>query len=662
MDTVLFQSLLDFIGQHPLLTGLIVFLVAFTESLAIVGLFMPGAVLMFAFGMLIGGGQINFVDAFIWAVLGAVAGDGLSFWLGRHYHQRLKVMWPFRRYPRLIARGCDFFAKHGSKSILLGRFVGPVRPIIPAIAGMMEMSSAKFFLVNLLSALLWAPAYLLPGMAFGASLSLAAEVAGRLVILLLLLLGLSIITIWLVRHAVSFLQPRSNPLMHRLLRRTHDIPYLGDITEAMLDPKHPETRVLGGLFLLFIITSISFAVLFQNQISGGDSATFTIAVHNLIQTLRTDWADNIMLWFTRFGSLYFLLPFSLLLALVLGISKDRATPLYLLGLLLISQLTVLLLKSTTAIERPVSLYSGLHQYAFPSSHSLMAVVIFGFLSVFIASRLASHWRWLAYSLAALISIIVAFSRLYLGMHWINDVVAGILIGLTWIAIAGIAYRRHHLCTLQARHLLLLTVIAFLLSNIGYSLFAPQHIRTLPVTEQPLQALQTTQWLQQAWQRLPQVRKDLRGVNDHPFNLQWADHAEEISAYLMSSGWQTAKRLTATNALRFLAPTSKIGELPIPGHIHDSQTQSLLYSRQLDDSSLLMIRLWPSSFSLNSHAPIWFGNVSIMQMKDQLGWLKLLRTQDNFAHALSLFQSENSALCKHPAVRHAPTLCASGERK
>lgn len=658
MDSALFQALLEFINQHPLLTGLIVFIVAFTESLAIVGLFMPGAVLMFAFGMLIGGGQIAFIDAFVWAVLGAVAGDGLSFWFGRHYHQQLKVMWPFRRYPRLIARGSDFFAKHGSKSILFGRFVGPVRPIIPAIAGMMEMPSLQFFLVNLLSALLWAPAYLLPGMAFGASLSLAAEVAGRLVVLLLILLSLSVITIWIVKRVVSFLQPRSNPVIYRLLRRKHNIPYIDAITEAMLNPAHPETRVLGGLFLLLLVTSISFAFVFQNQLSGGASDTLTIAVHNLIQTLRTDWADSLMLWLTRYGSLYFLLPFTLSLALILALFRDRATPLYLLGLLLISQLTVLLLKTTTAIERPLTLYSGLHQYSFPSSHSLMAVVVFGFLAVVIAARLPVNWRWLAYSLSALISTIVAFSRLYLGVHWLSDVVAGMLIGLIWIAIAGIAYRRHHRCKLQTRPLLILFTISFLLANISYTQLAPQQIQAPVVAQQAQQLLGLSSWQQQQWRDLPAIRKDLRGINDHPFNLQWAADEATINRQLIETGWQPGTRLTATNALRYLSPTSSIDELPIPTHIHDSRSQGLLFSRKLDDNSLLLIRLWPSSFSLSTQQPIWFGNVSIMHLDNPWGWLRLLRTQSDFSRALSLFQNEKHITCMEINEGHAPLLCAA----
>jgi len=68
---------------------------------------------------------------------------------------------------------------------LFGRFVGPVRPVIPAVAGMMQMPAGRFLAVNVASALVWAPAYLLPGIAFGASLELAAEVAGRLAVLVL---------------------------------------------------------------------------------------------------------------------------------------------------------------------------------------------------------------------------------------------------------------------------------------------------------------------------------------------------------------------------------------------------------------------------------------------------------------------------------------------
>ena len=68
-----------------------------------------------------------------------------------------------------------FFEKYGGKSVAFGRFVGPMRAVIPLVAGMMGMPTGRFLAANILSAIVWAPVYLLPGIVFGASLELAAE-------------------------------------------------------------------------------------------------------------------------------------------------------------------------------------------------------------------------------------------------------------------------------------------------------------------------------------------------------------------------------------------------------------------------------------------------------------------------------------------------------
>ncbi|MEW8397374.1 MAG: phosphoesterase PA-phosphatase, partial [Candidatus Thiodiazotropha sp.] len=94
-----FTPLLTWIGENPFWAGLAVFLVAFSESVAIVGLLIPGVVMMFGFGALIATGILEFWPVFWWAVAGAVVGDGLSFWLGRHFQERLQGFWPFNRHP-----------------------------------------------------------------------------------------------------------------------------------------------------------------------------------------------------------------------------------------------------------------------------------------------------------------------------------------------------------------------------------------------------------------------------------------------------------------------------------------------------------------------------------------------------------------------------------
>jgi membrane protein DedA with SNARE-associated domain len=127
----LFYQLLDWVAQNPLWSGVVIFLVAMSESLAIVGLIVPGVIIMFGIGALIAAGAIEFWSAMAWAVAGAVVGDGLSFWLGRHYRDRLTAMWPFSRYPSSLEQGVAFFNKYGGKSVAFGRFFGPVRAVIP---------------------------------------------------------------------------------------------------------------------------------------------------------------------------------------------------------------------------------------------------------------------------------------------------------------------------------------------------------------------------------------------------------------------------------------------------------------------------------------------------------------------------------------------------
>jgi len=154
--------------QSPLLSPALIygslFLIALIESLLVVGLLLPGGMMMIVAGALIAAGHLSFTLTVCATILGAILGDGISFWLGHHYGDKLHQRWPFTRYPQLWQRGHDFFAKHGGKSVFLGRFIGPIRPLIPAVAGVMGMPSAYFLLMNILSAALWAPVYLAPGM------------------------------------------------------------------------------------------------------------------------------------------------------------------------------------------------------------------------------------------------------------------------------------------------------------------------------------------------------------------------------------------------------------------------------------------------------------------------------------------------------------------
>jgi len=181
------DTILQAIQQNAEWAWLIVFVIAFVESAAVVGLFMPGWVLLVGIGTMIGADVLDFLPIVISAYLGAVIGEYLSYLLGYHYHEPILKWRLFSRHQSLIEHSRHFFEKHGAIGVFFGRFLGPVRAVLPFIAGVCEMPQKTFFWVNLSSGLIWAPLYLIPGVLVGAAFDLEKETAMQLLFILVLI-------------------------------------------------------------------------------------------------------------------------------------------------------------------------------------------------------------------------------------------------------------------------------------------------------------------------------------------------------------------------------------------------------------------------------------------------------------------------------------------
>ncbi|MBC7618564.1 MAG: DedA family protein, partial [Candidatus Saccharibacteria bacterium] len=142
------QDLIDFFSQHPALALGAVFAASLLESVAVIGTVIPGSTVVVAGGILIGLRVLNPWWVAGLAVIGAILGDGFSYWLGHRYHDRLREWWPLRAHPAMFERGQAYFAVHGGKSVFLGRFLGPLRAIVPVVAGMSDMPVLRFTVVN----------------------------------------------------------------------------------------------------------------------------------------------------------------------------------------------------------------------------------------------------------------------------------------------------------------------------------------------------------------------------------------------------------------------------------------------------------------------------------------------------------------------------------
>jgi undecaprenyl-diphosphatase len=638
METYL-APLLEWLQQHPHWAGFAVFLTAMLESLLLVGLFLPGSVLMFGFGALVAAGAMELWPTLLWAVLGAVAGDGTSFLIGRHFHQRLRVMWPFYKYPRLMARGVDFFHHHGGKSIILARFVGPVRPILPAVAGMLNMPTGRFFLFNAFSAVLWAPAYLLPGLMFGASMGLAAEIAGRLALLLALLIAVLWFSLWLVWRLLRLLQPHASYWMTRTLDWSRRHPRLHPLAAGLLDPQHPEARSMTLLTGLLLAASWGFMLTLQQMLGGSLLAGFNPLVFNLLQELRTPFADRAMVAVTLLGDARVLSALVVGLSLWLALKGYWKASLHWLAAFAITALLTRLLKLSTASPRPLEPYPDL-ALSFPSGHASLSIAAFGFLALLVARELPGPRRWIPYLAATLVCVPIAFSRLYLGVHWLSDVLGGLSLGLFWVALMGIAHRTHPGPAVPLRPLLGLGLALLVLAG-GWNI--QQQFQPRLEGYQPQRSLHQwtfADWQAEHWARLPASRQDLEGHRRHPLNLQWAGELNAIAHWLDSRGWQDPPRLSLRTLLPEFTADPELSLLPVLPQVHDGHHDELRRVRYLDADRLLVLRLWPAAAVLDRPSvPLWIGSVTLLERRQPLGLVTTLRTATDFRTPFELWQDE-----------------------
>jgi len=628
METASLTSLFDWLQQNPLISLVFVFLVACGESLAVVGLIVPGALLMVGFGALIGLDYLAFGPTVIAAILGAITGDGISYWLGVKYNRNLANIWPFSRYPDLLNRGELFFQRHGGKSVLLGRFVGPLRPIIPAIAGMLRMPMRQFLLINIFSALLWAPLYLLPGIIFGASLELASEFAGRFTLLLVgLVFGLWFI-VWLIRLGYLWFMPFSDAVMARLVNWSRHHPLAGVIPAALIEPDHPEVRGLSLLALMLLLATIGFILL--SQLAG-----YFPFMHNLnqlvfhtLQALHNPPFDHAMVFITGMGDIWLLAGLVLLTAVFLFITKQYLALWHWLAVFIFPLLLVELLKEFYALPRPPGM-DMLQGYAYPSGHATLATATYGFLAILLARDVQPPYRLGIYIFASLLILLIAFSRLYLGAHWLTDVVGGMLLGLAWAALLGIAYRRHAPAKYFRRADLTFIGSLLMVCLLAYPGFMHyrQFAQYQPTPPHYFMAEQA--WLESGWQAIPSVRQDLRGHNDFVFNLQWMGDAEKITATLEATDWHSAST-NVRHYFNWFNPSVSPNELPLLPHVHDGQYEDIRFSKTIPSDRLLVIRLWQSQIEIQntqSKQPLWFGYISEMEKVEHFGLRYLATTPD-----------------------------------
>lgn len=145
------------------------------------GLPIPGETALISAALLTGPGGLSLPVVIAVAAGAAIVGDNIGYWFGRRAGRRalLAERGPFRRHRRhLLARGEVFFARHGAKAVVLGRFVAGVRVVAAVVAGATGMRPGTFFVANAVGAIGWAASTALLVSLLGPAGALIALVSG----------------------------------------------------------------------------------------------------------------------------------------------------------------------------------------------------------------------------------------------------------------------------------------------------------------------------------------------------------------------------------------------------------------------------------------------------------------------------------------------------
>ena len=164
-----FNEVILWLKDNPEWIALGVFGAAFIESFALIGVIVPGVVLLAVISGM-AASSLNIFELVLIAYVASFVADILSFLLGTGISKSIDSLWPFNRYPNLLVLGRSFVKRFGILGVFVGKFIGPIRPLLPLTAGSLGMNFKYFLTVEIFSSFLWALLYTVPGYYAGKSI------------------------------------------------------------------------------------------------------------------------------------------------------------------------------------------------------------------------------------------------------------------------------------------------------------------------------------------------------------------------------------------------------------------------------------------------------------------------------------------------------------
>jgi membrane protein DedA with SNARE-associated domain/membrane-associated phospholipid phosphatase len=595
--TDIINPLLQWLNANPDWAAFVIFIISALESVAIIGTIVPGTIMMTAIGALAGAGVIPLWLTLLCATLGAIVGDGISYLVGHYFKDKIPQMWPFRNHPQWLEKGEIFFHKHGGKSVFIGRFVGPVRAIIPLIAGMLSMKPIRFYVANILSAIGWAPIYMLPGILLGAaSLELPPDIAAHAILMLLLVTLFIIFCIWLIVKIFLSIGYKIDQLLSQFWFKLQSISYTKVIAVAL--KHHDKSKPHGQIVLAFyfMLTVAGFLLLASAVIQHGSSAMFINDVmFHLFRSFRSPVSDNVMIAITLLGEKRVLVPTIVALFAWLVFTKRKYLAFHVAVLCVFTVGSIEFFKHYVHSPRPWGILLSPENFSFPSGHTTLATTFFIGFAILLSNSYPSKRRLLCYS-AIIIAFLVSISRVYLGVHWFTDVCAGWLLSAALLLFITICYNRKKNPQTHFPKLIPVTLTVFaVMYSLIFLLYFNQYRQNLKPIDYPTYSISMNTWWAQADEHTPVYRIGRFGIAEQIFNLQWVGNVDNIKQSLLDNNWETPPDRNWISALERITDVESTEHLPlVPALYLDKKPVLVLIKHTENKKRVLVLRLWDTN--------------------------------------------------------------------
>jgi len=427
---------------------LIIFLAAFLESSAFMGLLVPGESVVVLSGVLASQGYLELVDCLLVIALGAVLGDSVGYTLGKvigrgYFEKHHRLLFLKEKHIHKVDK---YFEHHGGKTVFWGRFIGFLRALAPFVAGMSRMPYRSFAFYNVSGGILWSVSFTLLGYFFGQSWQLIEKWSGRagvfVLFILLVIAGFGYLYRTIVRrqaeiygwfmdkYRVFISAPRIKGFIDR-----H--PELVSFIKERLSP----ASYLGLHLTVGLVISAGFVWIFggitEDILTGDPFVLVDRWVMNHILYFRTEKVTTFMVVITHLGGGIMVITGSLVIMAYLSFKRRFEYLITYISSIVGGSLLVYVLKMAIHRPRPISETSLIQAWgwSFPSGHAMMSMIFYGMITYLITQDIRS-WKLRVFlaTAAGFVVFLIGFSRIYLQVHYLSDVLAGYAGGLFWLSI------------------------------------------------------------------------------------------------------------------------------------------------------------------------------------------------------------------------------------